>query len=154
MDDLKKLIRSGSTMVRRHGPAMVESVNRGIADETPLPKRKRENAERPPHGGRETERLFQKLKNWRQELVSSSSLPLALSASNNQLKAIAGWRPKDLKALGDLPDVRAWQVDRYGETWLKILSGFEEELARPSRRSPRKRRSRRGGRRGEAQAED
>ena len=134
-------------MVRRHGPAMVEAVNRGLADEEPLPSRKRETGPRPPHGGRETERLFQKLKNWRQELVSGENLPLAMSASNNQLKAIAGWRPKDKDGLKQLPDLRDWQVERYGRDWLSILSDFDAQLEKPSRRNPRRRRSRRGNRR-------
>ena len=106
LEDLQSIVRSGSTMVRRHGPAMVDAVNRGLADEEPLPSRKREAGPRPPHGGRETERLFQKLKNWRQELVGGQNLPLAMSASNNQLKAIAGWRPKDKDGLKQLPDLR------------------------------------------------
>ena len=148
VEDLKNVLRSGSTMVRRHGSAMIDAVNEGLADETPLPTRKRELGEKPPHGGRETERLFQKLKTWRQDFVASNSLPLAMSASNNQLKAIAGWRPIDLEGLKELPDIRAWQVDSYGELWLKILRDFEAELDRPSRRNPRRRRSRRSGRRG------
>lgn len=149
IEALNALVRSGSTMVRRHGPAMVEAVKRGLADTEPLPSRKRESTERPPHGGRETERLFQRLKNWRQEIVAQQKLPLAMSASNNQLKIIAGWRPKDLKALRELTDIRDWQVERYGKQWLSILGEFEQSQEKPSRRNPRnRRRSRRGGRRG------
>ena len=142
-------------MVRRHGPAMVEAVLRGLADSEPLPSRKRDTSEeKPPHGGRETERLFQKLKSWRQDLVADQNLPLAMSASNNQLKIIAGWRPKDLRALRDLADIRTWQVDRYGKQWLDIISEFEETQERPSRRNPRnRRRSRRGARRSKEKTE-
>ena len=137
-------------MVRRHGPAMIEAVKRGVADTVPLPSRKRDSAEKkPPHGGRETERLFQKLKNWRQELVARQNLPLAMSASNNQLKILAGWRPEDLKSLHELSDIRTWQVERYGKEWLKILGEFEQDQEKPSRRNPRnRRRSRRGARKG------
>ncbi|MEC7240022.1 MAG: HRDC domain-containing protein [Myxococcota bacterium] len=149
IEDLNAIVRSGSTMVRRHGPAMIEAVKRGLSDTEPLPSRKRESAERPPHGGRETERLFQKLKNWRQDLVSQQKLPLAMSASNNQLKIIAGWRPSDLQALRELSDIREWQVERYGKQWLTILGEFEASQEKPSRRNPRnRRRSRRGSRRG------
>jgi len=153
IEDLKQILRSGSTMVRRHGPSMVEAIERGLKDKTPLPSRKRDTGAKPPHGGRETERIFQKLKVWRQNLISSNSLPMAMAASNNQLKAIAGWRPKDVEALHELPDIRSWQVERYGEAWLQILQAFEEELARPSRRSPRRRRSRRSGRKSTAKSE-
>jgi len=147
MDALNKMVRSGSSMVRRHGGAMVEAVKVGMADKTPLPSRKRESGgEKAPYGGRETERLFQKLKGWRQEFVSAESIPMAMSASNNQLKALAGWRPKDMEGLRALPDLRNWQIERYGESWLEILAGFEDQMERPSRRSPRRRRSRRGGR--------
>ena len=150
LDDLNSIVRSGSTMVRRHGPAMIEAVKRGVADTVPLPSRKRDSAEKkPPHGGRETERLFQKLKNWRQELVARQNLPLAMSASNNQLKILAGWRPEDLKSLHELSDIRTWQVERYGKEWLTILGEFEQDQEKPSRRNPRnRRRSRRGARKG------
>lgn len=155
IESLNAIVRSGSTMVRRHGPAMVEAVKRGLEDTEPLPSRKRESGERPPHGGRETERLFQKLKNWRQDLVTKQKLPLAMSASNNQLKIIAGWRPKDLQALRELSDIRDWQVERYGKQWLSILGEFEVTQEKPSRRNPRnRRRSRRGGRRGGEKSSD
>jgi ribonuclease D len=136
-------------MVRRHGAAMVEAVKLGMVDETPLPTRKREAGEKAPYGGRETERLFQKLKGWRQEMVAAKSIPMAMSASNNQLKALAGWRPTDIEGLKALPDLRNWQIERYGETWLAILSGFEDQTEGPSRRNPRRRRSRRNGRKSE-----
>jgi ribonuclease D len=149
LDALNKMVRSGSSMVRRHGAAMVEAVKLGMVDETPLPTRKREAGEKAPYGGRETERLFQKLKGWRQEMVAAKSIPMAMSASNNQLKALAGWRPTDIEGLKALPDLRNWQIERYGETWLAILSGFEDQTEGPSRRNPRRRRSRRNGRKSE-----
>ena len=136
-------------MVRRHGSAMVDVVKAGMVDEVPLVTRKRETGERAPHGGRETERLFQKLKVWREQLVKTESIPMAMSASNNQLKILAGWRPEDLEGLRALPDLRNWQIERYSAAWLEILGGFEEQLERPSRRNPRRRRSRRGGRKTE-----
>jgi ribonuclease D len=149
LDELNQMVRSGSSMVRRHGSAMVDVVKAGMVDEVPLLNRKRETGERAPHGGRETERLFQKLKVWREQLVKTESIPMAMSASNNQLKILAGWRPEDLEGLRALPDLRNWQIERYSAAWLEILGGFEEQLERPSRRNPRRRRSRRGGRKTE-----
>ncbi len=129
MSELKGLVRAGSTMVKRHGSAMLKAVEEGLVDETPLPdtrsrRKSSEDVVKAPFGGRDAERLFQKLKSWRVGMMNDESLPGAMLASNSQLKILAGWRPETEEDLRGLKDIRNWQVDRYGDQWLDIIASF------------------------------
>jgi ribonuclease D len=145
MSDLKGLVRAGSTMVKRHGVHMLKAIEDGLADDSALPdtrsrRKSSEDAVKAPFGGRDAERLFQKLKGWRATTMSEESLPGAMLASNSQLKTLAGWRPKSHDELRELKDVRNWQVDRYGEQWLEIIESFCEGTEPGKGRGTRRRR--------------
>jgi ribonuclease D len=145
MSDLKGLVRAGSTMVKRHGPHMLKAIEDGLADESPLPdaksrRKSNDDSVKAPFGGRDAERLFQKLKGWRAAKMSEGSLPGAMLASNSQLKVLAGWRPKTKEDLSELKDIRNWQVERYGEQWLAIIESFCQSSEPGKGRGTRRRR--------------
>lgn len=151
LDALANLARSKSSMFRRYGRDMVDCVNRGLADEEPLndaaPKQKR-GGPKVRYGARETDRLFQQLKDWRTKVAKRDSVPMVMVASNNHLKALAGWRPHNLDELREVEDLREWQIRLYGAELLKMVADFEgtAESApeKPAGSSSRKRRRRRG----------
>lgn len=153
LDQLRSLAKKRSSMIRRHGPKLVESVQKGLENDSPFqtPPKKTPAGPKPPHGGRDTERLLQRLKGWRSEKQEALDLPVAMLASNAHLKVLAGWRPQKIAELEELPDIRQWQIDRYGETWIELITEFEtkrqETKSAPGRnRSGRRRKRRRGAR--------
>jgi len=145
LSELKGLVRAGSTMVKRHGADMIKAIEDGLADESPLPdaRSRRKGSEetiKAPFGGRDAERLFQKLKGWRTKMMSDGSLPGAMVASNAQLKTLAGWRPKTEEGLLELRDIRNWQVELYGKEWIEIITDFSESTEPGKGRGTRRRR--------------
>ena len=136
LEQLGGLMRTKSTMYKRHGRALVSAVETGLADDRPLPSppKKVRTGTRPRHGSRETDRLFTVLKEWRAGLTRSGKLPMTMVGSNSQLKAIAGFRPQDLEELAGLEELRNWQVTRYGEQLLDIVQRFEKGL--PQKKAP------------------
>ncbi len=78
-------------------------------------------------------------------------MPVSLVASNAQLKNLAAWRPSSPEAIAAVPEIRAWQVARYGSEWLEFIAGFEhrtsEQRAEAEDRPPSSRRRRRRRRR-------
>ena len=154
LGELKKLARPRSQMLRRHGESLVKEVHAGLGDRSALsdsPARKGKEGVRPPFGGRDTERLFQRLKDWRSQRAGEQDLPVSMLASNAQLKQLAGWRPHTLEDFEQIEDIRHWQVSRYGEVWLSLIREFEKEHPprdkttppRSNRRRRRRNRSRR-----------
>jgi len=151
IEGLKRYVRGSSTMVRRYGEGMVEAVQKGLEDTDPLPRPPRK-AEKPRFrfSGREAERLFDQLKDWRKAVLSRDRVPMVMVGNNAQLKAVAGERPKTLEEMGGLDDLRRWQVARYGEELLEQIALFESDSstrrktsAPDESRPPKKRRRRR-----------
>jgi ribonuclease D len=122
--DLDKLFRSKNPMKRRHGTQMLDAVEAGLADDYPIPKKKRATPQgpKPKLTGRAAERGFQALKKWRNDLVAGQArLSPVTVASNTTLKAIVNQYPTNLEELKAIPEVRRWQVKDYGEKMLDIL---------------------------------
>ena len=133
---LAKMLSSKSSVGRRHGDALLDCVQKGLADDSAIgvPKKKGTPKGNPkqPEGatkvrlhGRAAERVHQGLKTWRNQLVSSDpNLTPFMVASNGTLKKIAACCPADLDELANVPDVRTWQVADHGEAILKTLEAL------------------------------
>lgn len=127
MDDLDELFRGKQAMKRRHGRELIRAVRDGLDDDKPIPKKTR--AKKAPRkgpksrlNGRQADRVFAELKEWRAKvLAKDKKLTPYMTASNSVLKAIASVRPADLDELADIPDVREWQVDDWGDDILDLL---------------------------------
>ncbi len=126
---LDDVMRARSTMARRYGSDLIDAVERGLEDDRgiPEPQKKVRAGTRPRHGARETDRLLLILKDWRQRLTRKG-IPLVMIANNTQLKAIAGYRPETPEELGGMVEIRQWQVRRYGEQLLGVVSDFASGL--------------------------
>lgn len=126
MTDLERIFRGKSAMKRRHGKQLVECVRNGLEDDFPIPrlekKRKKRTGPRPKLTGRNAERALNELKNWRNlRIENTEGLTPFLVASNTTLKSIAQSRPHTKEELLDVPDVRNWQVDEFGDEILAVL---------------------------------
>ena len=165
-DTVASLVKPRSPLMRRHGEDMLAAVQEGLNDESSLPE-PRSNKPRkagPPtrYGMRETERLMLRLKDWRAAVKKRTKVPMIMVASNNQLKALAGWRPHTTEELFQVEDLREWQIKLYGPELLELVRVFEASLEPAPRAASasaggggeasgrRKRRRRRGPKGGEA----
>ena len=165
-DTVASLVKPRSPLMRRHGEDMLAAVQEGLNDETPLPEPRSSKPRKagPPtrYGMRETERLMLRLKDWRATVKKRTKVPMIMVASNNQLKALAGWRPHTTEELFQVEDLREWQIKLYGPELLELVRVFEaslESAPRAATAAPgaegggrRKRRRRRGGARGGAES--
>jgi ribonuclease D len=140
MDDLHRIIRAKSSMARRYGAGLLEAVERGVADESPLPARpkklRKSDRRSSSKDSPSMDRLLGPLRDWRNALVNDRNLSPVVVVSNQQLKEIARVAPANAEELGGIPGVRQWQVRAYGDALLKIVAGVEA----PARKRRRKRR--------------
>ncbi|MDP2313460.1 MAG: HRDC domain-containing protein [Pseudomonadota bacterium] len=163
LDGVAGLMRRGSGLVRRHGTRLAETVLAGLADETPIP----EPAARESHGGghggptmlrgRDAERLLNRLKEWRNEIVGRGTnvAPITIAA-NGLLKEITRRAPRTLEELAAVPEIRDWQLETHGAALVQLVNEVLEDAtasAAPSDGSGKKRRRRRGRRPADAPSE-
>ena len=154
-DAVTAMMRKGSSLARRHGAGLAAAVGRGLEDSAPLPT----SAPREPKGppdvlrARDSERLMAMLKDWRNRLVAPMNAAPTTVASNGLLREIVRLAPTTLEALGQVPDIRRWQLATHGEAIVEIVSRVatdgttgdaETDDAAPARRK-RRRKPRRTG---------
>ena len=140
--DLNRVFRKQAAMKRRYGQGMVEAVQAGLDDDFPIPKtskakrpRGRKSSTPSRISGRAAEKALLELKAWRNRLIESDPAITPFNvASNSVLKAIASYRPTSLKELGEIEDVRRWQVRDHGEQILEIL---DQHAPSPRKRDQR-----------------
>ncbi|MFZ5877521.1 MAG: ribonuclease D [Nitrospirota bacterium] len=117
--ELDALFPSPSAPARREPARWIEAIREGLADTAPLPQRTGVRQE--PFSAAQ-ERAFARLRVWRGNQAKEEGVEPAMVVSTDQIKSIVRAWPKSLGALSDIPGVRRWQVARYGETVLALLS--------------------------------
>jgi ribonuclease D len=127
-------------MARRYGAGLLEAVERGVADESPLPARpkklRKSDRRSSSKDSPSMDRLLGPLRDWRNALVNDRNLSPVVVVSNQQLKEIARAAPANADELGGIPGIRKWQVRAYGDALLQIVAGVEA----PARKRRRRRR--------------
>lgn len=141
-DDLAGVVKPGTPLHRRHASALLDAVQRGLEDATPLPDRRRPETKRAPVAAGGGERLLGPLKEWRNRVVSALGYNPAVVANNTLLKEVARLAPITLDELAAVPGVRAWQLRDFGEQIVEVVRQNMVE-AKASDRPRRKRRRRR-----------
>jgi ribonuclease D len=121
-DALNKMARKGSSMLRRHGPALLEAVQKGVADEREIPKVTKPAKMRHQRVGPGIERYFNPLKDWRNAKVKRTGMPPVAVANNTLLKEVARLAPADMDALAEVPGIRRWQIAAHGEELLALVA--------------------------------
>jgi len=114
-------------MLRRHASGLAAAVRTSLDDDRPLPKKKKPRS-KPRKGpktklrGRAADRAFAALKDWRRDLLDArDDLTPFNVASNGILKLVSAVRPVDKDELAAIPEVRAWQVEDWGDEILAVL---------------------------------
>ncbi len=141
VDALGAIIRKSSALMRQHGQGLVAAVAAGLDDDRPLPEAPQKRKPR-SRSGPASAPVVERLRTWRSERVKRDNLPPAIIGSNAVLRELARALPASLEELAELPDVRAWQVERYGKEIIEIVSDGLE-AAKPQSKSRRRRRRRR-----------
>lgn len=75
---------------------------------------------------KESEPLFEKLREWRKELALKEQVPPFIIASNRLLGMISVFKPQTLEELKQLPGVGRQKLEKYGKTWLQMLQGEKQ----------------------------
>jgi ribonuclease D len=119
-----EMMRKGSSLARRHGSGLAAAVGRGLGDSSPLPTSAPREPKGPPDAlrARDSERLMAMLKDWRNGLVAPMNAAPTTVASNGLLREIVRMAPTSLEALGQVPDIRRWQLATHGEAIVEIVS--------------------------------
>jgi ribonuclease D len=121
-NDLHAILRRGSALSRKHGSRLLEVVEHGLADDTPIPEPTRPDRTRRTRAGAGVERLMGPLRDWRNQVVESRGLAPVVVASNQMLKEVARVAPKTLDELKGVPGVRTWQVEQFGDEILGVVA--------------------------------
>jgi ribonuclease D len=142
-NDLHAILRRGSALSRKHGSRLLEVVENGLADDTPIPEPTRPDRTRRTRSGAGVERLMGPLRDWRNQVVESRGLAPVVVASNQMLKEVARVAPKTLDELKGVPGVRSWQVEQFGDEILGVVAsagptGGDSGTKKRRRRSRRK----------------
>lgn len=139
-NELSNTFPSMRAMRRRHEVSIIDCVLDGLDDDTPAylepepPDTSDDDAGPARLAGRAAERVFEELKAWRNDLVTSSARHSSFSvASNSTLKQIARSRPFTLAELRAVPEVRAWQVRDHGEAILDVLDRASPRGSMPAK---------------------
>ncbi len=142
-NDLHAILRRGSALSRKHGSRLLEIVEEGLADDTPIPEPTRPERTRRTRAGAGVERLMGPLRDWRNQVVESRGLAPVVVASNQMLKEVARVAPKTLDELREVPGVRSWQVEQFGDEILGVVAGSAGPTSGDGATKRRRRRSRR-----------
>ena len=142
-DEMARLARKGSSMLRRHGPSLLRAVAEGVADESPIPEIPRAQRSKSVRSGPGVDRYLVPLKEWRNTKVKTTGVAPVAVANNTLLKEISRLAPQDLDSLAQVPGIRRWQVRDFGEELLEVVKrvteqGSSEGSSRPKRRRRRK----------------
>ena len=141
--EMAKLARKGSSMVRRHGGALIRAVAEGMADERDIPSIPKPTRTRSTRSGPGVDRYLVPLKEWRNERVRSSGVAPVAVANNALLKEIARLAPADIESLKAVPGIRRWQVVDFGDELVDLVQSVTSTRAAGTAK-PRRRRRRKG----------
>jgi ribonuclease D len=130
--ELDEALPGRQGLKRRHSKNLLDLVQNGMHDDTPLPNKKKKAAPSPRKTpgrlrGKAADRGFELLKSWRNKLMKTTvDLPHAALISNGGLKEIVRARPATLEEFRAVDGVRNWQADEYGEVLVALLADFDE----------------------------
>jgi ribonuclease D len=142
-EEISKLARRGSSMLRRHGSSLLEAVGEEMSDERPIPAPPKPQRSRTVRVGPGVDRYLLPLKDWRNARVKSTGVAPVAVANNTLLKEVARLVPADMEALADVPGIRRWQLADFGEELLDVVQKVTDSRGGSEDEKPARRRRRR-----------
>ena len=120
---LLALFAKKNIAVVKHCEHWLEAIKEGLETDEPLPERVK-NSTPPLTTGQE--KLLKSLKIWRNQQAEAEGLEPAMVLTGNVLKEIARQKPKRAEEFETIPQMRSWQIKRYGPLLLKKIHGITE----------------------------
>lgn len=120
---LLALFAKKNIAVVKHCERWLEAIKEGLETDEPLPERVK-NSTPPLTTGQE--KLLKSLKTWRNQQAESEGLEPAMVLTGNVLKEIARQKPRRAEEFETIPQMRSWQIKRYGPLLLKKIHGITE----------------------------
>jgi ribonuclease D len=119
IDALQSLDGLPLSIARRHGPALMAALKRGLRapDPTPPAPRPRDEA---------IEGRYEALRAWRRATAAERGVEPDVVVSNAALRAAAGRQPRTLDDLAELAVIGPWKLKTYGPEILRTLWGGSE----------------------------
>ncbi|MFA5508335.1 MAG: HRDC domain-containing protein [Vulcanimicrobiota bacterium] len=109
-----------SPTLRKHAARLLSALEKGReAGAVPFPEPRSRHSQ---DWTKEDDKLFEKLRKWRNEESKKRGVEPARIFSNRQLKLVARERPKDSESLSGLGGLEAWKVEEFGAKVLKLLA--------------------------------
>jgi len=139
-DGLTRIKGITDLIIRRMGKDILKAVEKGIRKpHGPIPKLTGTGRRRMD---RRTERRLENLKAWRGPRAKELGLDPGVLCPNAALEAIAFSSPERGADLGQLPEVKSWFVESFGDEIVAVLADSPEPESgdeKPSRRQRRRR---------------
>ncbi len=142
LEAMQGLVRRGSALMRQHGASLVAAVAAGLDDERSLPPVPAGKQRTRAPGGSSNPHVVELLRAWRTDTVARDGIAPALIAPNAVLRQLARVLPASKAQLEAIPELRNWQVQRYGVDLLRVVAEGVE-ASKPATKSKRRRRRRR-----------
>jgi len=121
LDALSATRGIGREILERRGAEIAQAIERGLAvPEAELPRFPRTPRRAPDPG---YELRLEALRRGRNALAEQLQLAPGVLCPNGTLEAIARAEPEDLAALGEIAEVRRWQVSAIGAELLAVMHG-------------------------------
>jgi ribonuclease D len=105
----------------RFGKILLNGIHRGMAvPEKELPRYPRSSPSPLPDRVR---KRIARLKEWRERRAGELGLEPGILINNTLIEALAVHHPRGLKELVEVPGMKGWLVDHFGEELLQVLEG-------------------------------
>lgn len=116
-------------VLRRIGNELVAAIQRGLelgpfARVPELPARGED-----PELDEAGHELHERLKQWRKERAQRENLDSALVLNRRVLERLAAGRPGSRADLASVDGLLSWQIELFGDELLRVIQGFERDLA-------------------------
>jgi len=120
-EDLRRVFTRDRAPVYRDPPLWLQAITDGLNATDPLPKKEKGGF---PRMTATQERLFIKLKEWRDKQALEENVEPTMVISTTTLKEITLKRPTTSESFAPISALRQWQIKRYGNALLEVIHGL------------------------------
>ena len=126
LDELRRLRGVGSSLIRRHGPAVLDAIRRGARQPLKWEQRPRgtsnNHANRPPP---EAQARYEALRTWRNAAAQARGVEPDIILTNQMLWAVAQRNPRSRDELSGEGLLASWEVEEFGDQVLAVVRGVK-----------------------------
>ncbi len=117
--EMQELFPKKNISIVKYTERWLSAVQKGLVTEEPLPDRVK-NVHPPLTSGQE--KVLKSLKGWRNRQAEAEGLEPAMVLTASVLKEVARYKPRKIEDFSAIPQMRTWQIRRYGEQLFKEVA--------------------------------